>query len=79
MEPRELIKGDVVQLGPRTANPGFAYCFLIVDQPKGFGAQSYVHCVGRRDQPAGSGGLAFYRAAWEDMTYIGKAAYIIDL
>jgi hypothetical protein len=74
MEPQELSRGDVVQLNPETVkNPAFAATFMIVTECKSFGAQGYVQALGTRE---GAGGLAFYRASWEEMEPIGVAAWV---
>lgn len=72
MEPRTLESGDVVQLAPTTANPMFACCFMQVTDPKPWGAQGFVQMTGENGQP---GPQAYYRAAWDDMEYIGKAEW----
>lgn len=69
MQKRELKKGDVVQLSPSTSNPAFAYCMMTIDEPKSFGAQGYV-------QSPGIDGLAYYRASWDEMEYVGHAIWI---
>jgi hypothetical protein len=73
MEKAYLKVGTVVQLGPHTANPAFAYCFMIVSEPKEFGAQGYVQSLGTREA---SGEQAYYRAKFEDMEVIGQAAWM---
>lgn len=64
--------GDVVQLGADVGNKAFAYCFMVVTEPKAWGAQGYVQALGTRED---HGGQAYYRAKWEDMDYIGKAVW----
>jgi len=58
--------GDVVQLSPETGD--FAACFMIVTEPKAWGAQGYVRVPG--------GGDAYFRAKHEHMTKIGRAEWI---
>ena len=58
--------GDVVQLSPELDS--FAACFMVVTEPKSWGAQGYVRVPG--------GGDAYYRAKNEDMELIGKAVWI---
>jgi hypothetical protein len=74
MSPRELERGDVVQLSPEVANRMFAYCLLTVTEPKAWGAQGYVQMTGENGEP---GGAAFYRATWDEMEYIGRAEWMI--
>lgn len=71
---RTLEPGDVVQLGPNVGNPMFAYCFMVVTEPKSFGAQGYVQMTGENGQP---GGQAYYRAKWDEMHYVGKAEWMV--
>lgn len=61
---------DVVQLNERTANPAFRFAFMMVTEPKPWGAQGFVQTLGDRTGP---GGGAYYRAKFEEMEYIGKA------
>jgi hypothetical protein len=75
MEKMELSKGDVVQLAPTVGNTAFAGCFMIVSEPKSFGAQGYVQALGTREEP---GGQAYYRAKWEEMELVGKAVWAVD-
>jgi hypothetical protein len=75
MSPRELERGDVVQLSPEVANPMFACCFMAVTEPKAWGAQGYVQMTGENGQ---QGGAAYYRATWEEMEYIGRAEWVIQ-
>jgi hypothetical protein len=74
MEKRELEVGDVVQLGPNVGNPAFAYSMMVVTEPKAWGAQGYVQALGTREE--GHAGQAYYRAKWDEMEYVGKAAWI---
>lgn len=71
----KLEKNMVVQLSPEVANPAFACCFMVVSEPKSWGAQGYVHALGTRDGP---GGLAYYRAKWEEMEYVGVAKWVLQ-
>lgn len=68
MQPTELQKGDVVQLNPGTDN-AFVGCFMLVLEPKNFGAVGYV------PTPEGK---AFYRASWDEMEYVGRAQWVAE-
>ena len=62
-----LVAGLIVQLSPEPGvckNPMFAGCFMVVTEPKSFGATGYVQALGEKGKP---GGQAFYRANWEEM------------
>ena len=72
MEKRELKHGDVVQLGPTTANTMFVYCFMTVTEPKSWGAQGFVQALGENGE---QGGRAYYRAKFEDMEFVGHAVW----
>lgn len=75
MKARALIVGDVVQLSPEAGNPAFAGCMMVVTEPKDWGAVGYVQALGdTRDAP---GGQAYYRAIWDEMEYIGNAAWVV--
>lgn len=73
----KLEAGDIVQLSPDVGNKAFACCFMVVSEPKAFGAQGYVQGLGEsRDKP--SGGQAYYRAKWEEMELTGgKAVWVV--
>ena len=73
MKKQELKKGQVVQLHPDTSNKAFAYCFMVIDEPKSWGAQGYVQGLGTREEV---GGLAYYRAKFEEMELVGDAVWI---
>jgi hypothetical protein len=70
---KQLNVGAIVQLNPDTVrNPMFAACFMVVTEPKPWGAQGYVQALGENEQP---GGLAYYRAQWEEMELVGAAEW----
>ncbi len=54
-------------------NQNFGACFLVVTDPRPWGAQGYVQIIGSNDRP---GGLAYYRARWEEIELIGAAEWI---
>lgn len=62
---RVLSVREIVQLDPeRCHNPCFAGCLMVVTEPKAWGAEGYVQTLGEDRKP---GGVAYYRAAWEEM------------
>lgn len=74
-EIKELKRGDIVQLHPeRCKQSVFKGCLMIVTDPKSFGAQGYIQEIGERGE---MGGVAFYRATWEEMELCGKAMWIL--
>jgi len=74
MDEVSLREGDVVQLSPDVANPLFAGSFMVVTDPKPWGAQGYVLVLGTNAQQSAQ---AFYRAKWEEMEYIGTAIWTV--
>lgn len=71
----QLEPGHVVQLSPETCrNPMLAACFMVVTEPKSFGAQGYVQVTGSDGKP---GGQAYYRAGFDEMELVGKAEWVV--
>jgi len=71
-----LRRGDVVQLHPNLMNNlAFSACFMVVTDPKPWGAQGYVQALGTRTEP---GDLAYFRAKWEEMEFIGQAEWTVS-
>lgn len=73
MEKTTLKKGDVVQLG-EAKNKAFTGCFMTVTDPKEFGAQGFVQGIGNTKNEIG--GRYYYRASWEEMEFVGSAAFM---
>ena len=67
-----LKKGMVVQLAPGP-DTFFGGCFMMVTEPKSWGAQGFVAIPHKRGEPPG---CAYYRAKWEEMELIGAAAFV---
>lgn len=65
-EPGQLQPGDVVQLGPDVREE-FRFCFMLVTEPKAWGAQGFVKLPGQGD--------AYFRAKHDQMHFIGKAEW----
>jgi hypothetical protein len=64
--------GSLVQLNPETCrNRMFAGCIMTVTEPKTWGAQGYVQALGTDEAP---GGMAYYRAKWDEMEVTGGTA-----
>lgn len=73
-EGTKLEVGDVVQLSPEVGNKAFACCFMVISEPKPWGAQGYVQGLGTREAQVGQ---AYYRAKWEEMEPTGgKAVWV---
>lgn len=67
--------GDVVQLDPdAVANQAFAGAFMLVTEPKAWGAQGFVQVLGENRE--GPGPRAYYRAGWDEMHLIGRAVFV---
>jgi hypothetical protein len=71
MEPTQLQPGDVVQI--RGDHETFAGCFMLVTEPKAFGAQGFVSMPAARGELPGR---AYLRPKWEDMEYVGRAVWV---
>lgn len=68
-----LPRGTVVQINPEAHDGFFRGCLMVVTEPKSFGAMGYIAMPGQRgDMP----GLAYYRAEWNEMEFVGLAAWI---
>lgn len=74
MRKMNLKVGSVVQLSAEGANKAFAGCLMVVTDPKPWGAQGYVQNTGESRSCAGL--LAFYRAEWAEMEYVGEATWV---
>ena len=75
MEQTALMPGQVVQLSPTDCkNRMLGACFMIVTEPKSFGAQGYVQALGEGGE---IGGQAFYRATWPEMELVGEAVWTV--
>ncbi len=66
MERQELKYGQVVQLDPETCGQ-FGGCFMLITEPKSFGAQGFVQIPGD--------GQAYFRANFAQMELIGNAEW----
>jgi hypothetical protein len=73
MKAQELRSGTVVQLNPETVgNKSFAACFMVVTESRTWGCKGYITSIGEGEP----GGLAYYRANWEEMELVGYAEWI---
>lgn len=71
MEPTSLQIGDVVQI--RGDHELFAGCFMLVTEPKPWGAQGFVSMPTARGELPGR---AYFRPKFEDMELIGRAVWV---
>ncbi len=72
MQPCELEVGDVVQISPDLENCFFRGAFMMVTEPKSWGAQGFIAMPeSREDMP----GRAYFRCKWEDMEMVGRAPW----
>ena len=69
----ELSVGDVVQISPDRPDDFFGGCFMLVTEPKSFGAQGYVAMPQSRGELPGK---AYARVSFADMEYVGRATWI---
>jgi len=75
MQKTELKAGDVVQIDPEH-DPMFGGCFMVVTEPKSFGAQGAV--LGPGANGINGSGIAYYRCAFEHMEPIGPAVWTFE-
>ena len=70
---KDLQPGDIVQIDPAHTNGkedgGFGGCFMVVTEPKAWGAQGYVQIPCKKGQ-------AFYRCPHEHMVKVGVAYWV---
>lgn len=64
----KLYQGAVVQIDPEH-DPRFAGCFMLVTEPKSFGAMGFIQV------PGDEGGQAYYRCPSKAMALIGGAMW----
>lgn len=75
MESRPLRVGDVVQIDPTKLDCLFAGAFMVVTEPRSWGAQGFIACdFTRGEMPK----RAYYRAGWKDMEYVGRASWVLS-
>lgn len=64
--------GSVVQISPEKESK-FKACFLLVTECFDWGVQGFVAI------PTADGvGEAYYRARWDEISFIGQAAWVLD-
>jgi len=73
MKPQNLKIGDVVQIDPQLDNCFFRGCFMIVTEPKSWGAQGFIAMPGKRDEMPGR---AYFRCKFENMELVGRATWV---
>ncbi len=71
-ESQKCEPGDIYQIKPE-ADDVFGGCLMTVTEPKKWGAQGYFMVPGEK------GGLAYYRCKYENMLFVGKAAWIFEI
>ncbi len=69
----DLKIGDVVQIDPELEDSFFAGCFMLVTEPKPWGAQGFVAMPGERGSPPKR---AYVRVKREHLAYIGTAGWV---
>jgi hypothetical protein len=74
MEKRELEEGDIIQINPKIGR--YAGFFLIVTEPKSWGAQGYL--LHYEDFMATRyKGRAFLRVRFDEIEFCGKSQWIV--
>ena len=61
--------GDIIQIDP-AQDETFGGCFMVVTEPKSWGAQGYFSAPGED-------GLAYYRCPFERGVRVGKAEWAV--
>lgn len=64
----EWKKGDILQIDP-DHDEIFGACFMVVTEPKSWGAQGYFNAPG-------VDGLAYYRVKHEDAFKVGRVEWV---
>ncbi len=72
-EPGDWRVNDVVQIDPEH-DELFGGCFMVITEPKTWGAQGFVP-MGAKAADSGKVGLAYYRCPTEKMALIGRAEW----
>ncbi len=62
-------KGDIVQINPNH-DEVFGACFMVVTEPKSWGAQGYF-------QAPGESGLAYYRVNFDNAVKVGTVEWMV--
>lgn len=70
-----LQKGYICQISPDFEVRPFAGCFLVVTDPRPWGAIGYVQSLGQDNEP---GGQAYVRVKLEDLVLVGAAEWIVE-
>ncbi len=70
MEKCELKIGDVVQINEYAKDSMMTGAFLVVTEPKSFGAQGYI-ATSHKMELVRLDGLAYLRVNFEEIDYIG--------
>lgn len=77
MEKTDLKVGHIVQIDP-AHDPIFGGHFMVVTEPKPWGAQGYCPVFPHQDKDGKTvpGGFAYYRCNFENMELVGFAEWI---
>lgn len=77
MEKRELKVGDVLQMMAVEGRPEYEGCFLVVTEPKSFGAQGYFLSPFENVGLTRFEGIAYLRVRYEEVEYVGHAPLVL--
>lgn len=78
MQKQELKIGDVLQIISAEGRPEYTGCFLVVTEPKAFGAQGYLLSPYDGIGMSRFKGLAYLRVKFEEVEYVGSAPLILQ-
>ena len=78
MEKRELEIGDVLQITAADGRPDHTGWFLVVTEPKDFGAMGYILSPYEDMGLVRFKGVAYLRVKFEEVEYVGKAPLVLQ-
>lgn len=78
MNKRKLKIGDVLQITQMEGRPEYIGLFLVVTEPKEWGAQGYLMSPYNFDGLVRYDGLAYLRVKFDDVEYVGKSPLILQ-
>lgn len=68
----EVVYGSVVQVRPNSDIKQFRSCFMVVTQPKNWGASGYIALPGESGPPV----KVPAQFQWKDIELVGRASFV---
>lgn len=72
---RDVVKGDIVQIDP-AHDKCFGGCFMVVTEPKSWGAQGYFDIPKEPEEGEDYRKLAYYRCKKEHYVIVGHVEWL---